>query len=753
MRALVREEPKAILTDATAPQEQFPIDVILARRGLRHHTLGPTGRRVYCDRLDNLLGLRGRFCYIHDRPDGQPISDPVAVEVSVGGQPVSTRRAAVYWYPSHLYRRTTQHDLRIQEYKFITEDDVLCDQIEFTNESDQAVTVTVHTSSGALVEAARVGKDGIAGGWRTYGQTVRMILAAPARADSSNRVLKTEVELQVGESTSMLAALAVADTPANAQRSLQRWMQHEDPLLAHRRRYQAWYDDNCPQFECSDATVTRMWWYRWFLARHNLVDPELGHISHPLFYEGKHDGYARGVTASAPLILNEVRWLRDASLSHGMIRNYMRTQSSHGLYRDLWVDRVRGLEPGREGNPDPGYEEFLPAAFMGALLVHPDRELLEHAAQSMAANSEALRKLRDRNNNLLLNPGGHHMTQEHAPSFAHFHDYSDWYDYTELERPDYSAFFYANLRATAAAWRGLGRPREAQWFDGMAERCATAICEHMWDTQDGYFYAIRESDGEFARCREANGLFPFAFGAVPDDPEYHGAFVHLLSEEELFTPWPFATASRQCPAFSARPGHWGWEKKDSYCTWNGPTWPYTNSILVEAMGRLLREHNQHLVTAEILCAFMGKFATMMHESEDAGSPMVRECYDGETGDGFGCPDYFHSSYNDLIVRFMCGLIPDEGREVTVDPLCDGWSWFRLEGVGYRGYEISIVYETRKTDRAYDDVEPGLTVMVDGQVAAYAPDRTSLVVQMPFRKPKPATDVSSQEVPGQSDIEQ
>lgn len=697
---------------------QTHIDTILARRGLRDNTLGPTGKAVFCDRLENAIGMRGTFWYLHSRDDGLPINDPIVLTITVNGVPISTKRAAVYWHPSHLYRRTTEHSLCIQENKFITHDDVLIDQLELTNEGDVMVRVVVETSSGALSGSARVGKDGIAGGWRTYGQSLRMILAAPARPDSNARVLRTELLLRPGESAEMFAAVAVAGTQQVAQEALRKWADSENPLGMHEKQYQGWFDRNCPKFECSDPYVNVMWWYRWFVARHNYAEPGVGKLRHPVFYEGKHGGYSRAVTASAPLILNEVRWLRDARYAHGEIQNFVKNQPKHGIYRDLWVDAVRGLDPGREGNPDPGYEEFLPAAFWGALLVHPSISLLEDVAVSITNNLEGLRKLRDQNDNLLLNPGGHHMTQEHAPSFAHFHDYADWYDYTELERPDYSAFFYGSLCAAAAAHRHLAHSKLAEWFDNMAARCADAICEHLWDDEDGFFYPIREADGEFARCVEANGMFPFAWNAVPNEAKYHRAVDHLLDDRELFTQWPFATASRRCPAFSAHPGYWGTERKSSIAMWNGPTWPYTNSILAEAMANLIRHHTQDTVTEQILCAFIGRFARMMFEEEDAGSPLVREVYDSETGEGYGCPDYFHSSFNDLIVRFMCGIVPLDDDELIVDPLCVGWTHFRLENVRYRGHDVSIIWEGRARKQAYDDVEPGLTVIVDGEVAAH-----------------------------------
>jgi len=327
------------------------------------------------------------------------------------------------------------------------------------------------------------------------------------------------------------------------------------------------------------------------------------------------------------------------------------------------------------------------------------------------------------------------MTQEHAPSFTHFHDYADYYDYTELERPDYSAFFYASLCAAGAVHRKLGHDRTAEWFQNLAARCAEAICEHLWDPKDKYFYSIRESDGEYARCREANGFFPFAFNAIPDEPDYHAAIGYLLDEDELFTPWPFGTVSRKCPAFSPHPEHWGEEKKKGECLWNGPTWPYTNSILTEAMGNIIRHHSQGLITAEILCAFVGKFARMMCEDSGGKSPLVREYYDGESGEGWGCPDYLHSSFNDLIIRFMCGLVPVEENELVIDPLCAGWSYFRLERLGYRGHEISIIYDTRPQGEGYDDIEPGLTVIVDGQIAAHEAELAPLTLALPEPEPE------------------
>jgi transketolase N-terminal domain/subunit len=57
--------------------------------------------------------------------------------------------------------------------------------------------------------------------------------------------------------------------------------------------------------------------------------------------------------------------------------------------------------------------------------------------------------------------------------------------------------------------------------------------------------------------------------------------------------------------------------------------------------------------------------------------------------------------------------------LAVDPLAVGWKHFRLEGVKYRGHDVTIVWEARAERKRYEDVRPGLTVIVDGREAAHA----------------------------------
>jgi hypothetical protein len=707
------------------------LDALLARRGLRDHTLGPTGARLFCSLLANAFGWQGRLCWVHDRPDQPALEDPFALRIWAGKAELTGQRSACMWYPSHALRQVKEAGLGVVERKFITADDVACDVVELTNHTGEPIAVRLEISPGGGLPWARTSRDGLSGMQTLYGQSVRLLLAAPVTRGAPVDRLVCEIVLAPGETTSLLIALAVGLGQTEALAALKRWVECEDPWAEHQRQYQGWYETQCPRFDCPDPRFVRLWWYRWFVVRHNHARPGFGHLPGHVFYEGKQGGYARLVTFSAPLILNEVRWLRDPAYCQDLIRALVESQPEEGLYRDLWADQRRGLEPGREGNPDPGYEEWLPAAMWQALAVHPAPEMLPALAESMARNVAGLRRLRDPNHNLLLNPGGHHMGQEHAPSFSYFADFADWYAYTELERVEYSAMFFASLQATAEIMAALGRKVDAQWHGGLAEKCRQAVLEKMWDEWDGFFYAIREADGEPARVKEANGLTPFTFGLVPSDPRYHRALEHLIDVRQgLWTTFPVASVAQDCPVFSPHPGYFGQQDHRPAATWSGAVWPYQVSLMVEALAEVLRRHEQTIITRARLMELMWMYAKLMSEGNDARKPMVREAHDAETGEGYGCPDYLHSSFNDLIIRHLAGLQPGPESTLTVEPLLAGWRYLRLEGIPYRGQQLDVIWESRVEGERYPDVEAGLTVRVEGVTVAHRPDLGPLQLAVP-----------------------
>ena len=88
--------------------------------------------------------------------------------------------------------------------------------------------------------------------------------------------------------------------------------------------------------------------------------------------------------------------------------------------------------------------------------------------------------------------------------------------------------------------------------------------------------------------------------------------------------------------------------------------------------------------------------------------------------------YNHSTFNDLVITGICGLRPQPDGSIVVSPLLpqDQWDYFCLDGIGYRGHVLTIVWD-RDGQRYHQG--SGLTLLVDGHVAARRNDLGKLTV--------------------------
>ena len=86
--------------------------------------------------------------------------------------------------------------------------------------------------------------------------------------------------------------------------------------------------------------------------------------------------------------------------------------------------------------------------------------------------------------------------------------------------------------------------------------------------------------------------------------------------------------------------------------------------------------------------------------------------------------YNHSTFNDLVITGLVGLVPRADEIVEADPLLppDAWDWFRLDNVPYRGHRVTIVWDR---DGTHYSEGAGLAIWVDGREAARSPSLTRL----------------------------
>src|SRR6185503_4386125 len=117
---------------------------------------------------------------------------------------------------------------------------------------------------------------------------------------------------------------------------------------------------------------------------------------------------------------------------------------------------------------------------------------------------------------------------------------------------------------------------------------------------------------------------------------------------------------------------------------------------------------------------------------DAHAPVVGEVYEPMRGRWLTSErDYFHSTYVDLVVILLAGLIPQEGADLTLHPLVPAGSWerFALVRVPYHGRVLDLAWDQPGGEDAYGDGIDGFAVWVDGRLAGRRDDLGPLDVAL------------------------
>jgi hypothetical protein len=445
-----------------------------------------------------------------------------------------------------------------------------------------------------------------------------------------------------------------------------------DPVAMQVKDFQDWYDANIPYFECSDPWLRTMYYHRAYVLRKNMLDP----------------------TPAGP---------------------------AGGQYTD-WISST---------------------AWDGHL-VQPDRAFLSQVVDKLARNVRGWQKECDPDGDGLLAVDSHWWTgMEYQPSFFYFSDFKVSKNFDQpthqvsLERVDLTAYNYGNALAVGRIYHALGDHKKAEEFDTLAASIASAVMAKMWRNEHHFFYSLRAHDDAVALVKEVIGVYPFYFGMVPWGRGYESAWSAIIDPKQFWSPWPVASASRECPAYSQT--GWPGDGRAAGCMWNGPTWPHANALVMTAMARTLRAaRDQHVVAAplrpEHLWTLFWSFTKAQYRDQDIHHPWTGEFYNGDTGAWKTAErDYNHSTWLDVLIPDLLGLVPRDDDVLEVDPLLpeNALSHFLLDGQRYHGHDVAIVWDAplRGSADHFGDGRKGLDVYLDGKLAASSDRLSRLTVRM------------------------
>jgi hypothetical protein len=133
---------------------------------------------------------------------------------------------------------------------------------------------------------------------------------------------------------------------------------------------------------------------------------------------------------------------------------------------------------------------------------------------------------------------------------------------------------------------------------------------------------------------------------------------------------------------------------------------------------------------EHLWALFLSFTKAQFRDQDIGQPWTGEFYNGNNGQWkTGERDYNHSTWLDVLIPDLIGVVPRNDDVIEVDPLLpeDAFGYFLLDGLRYHGHDVTVAWDAPipgSPDR-YGDGRKGLDVYVDSRLVASAPGLSRL----------------------------
>jgi hypothetical protein len=437
----------------------------------------------------------------------------------------------------------------------------------------------------------------------------------------------------------------------------------------------AWLVDNIPFFECPDKSFEQIYYFRWWTFRKHIKQTADGYVITEFLDKVGHSGKYNTISCALGHHIYEGTWLRDTRY----IDEYAR----------FWYK-------GHEGGLQPHlhkYSNWGTWALYRRYLVNQDKAFLLELLDAFVRDYET-------------------WVKEHGLECGLFWQY-DTRDGMEESisgarreknsRPPLNSYLYANALAISKVAQMAGKDTLAHDYAQRAVRLRTRIHELSWD-EDADFFKVRYPDGRLANVREELGYIPWVFN-LPH-PGCEEAWQQVIDPAGFKAPMGITTAERRHPDFRSH--------GVGTCEWDGAVWPYATSQTLTAWANVLRNYTQSFVDRK---DYFDALMTYARSHRYRGKPYIGEYHDEVDGTWLK-PDsdrsryYNHSTFADLVISGLIGLLPREGNTLCVDPLLppESWDWFCLDNVRMHGRDLTILWDR---DGNKYNMGKGLKILADG----------------------------------------
>jgi len=617
------------------------------------------------------FGMFGRFVAGHQTP----IDNVVSLEILKDGKApcfsVLRHRHTPAWQVTE-YRSEAEKEiyeisglLSVKEEKCILSDcDCFVSKLTFINEGREETKVRIKVNTPAENNIIKT-VEKIGG----LGEPMQLKLSCVTFINDEI-ANETEIVLKPNHSVSFLyGACFTKKSPDSAKELARELMQKygcdKAPsfgmpsfILDNERRFNKWFEDNVPSLEIEDEDIKKIYYYRWYLVYRSIHTPSQVIDNHKIqnacMYEsplGSWFGCPIGLPV--PFHALESKWLKNPEILYSDLKN--------------WCDDIGIYQT---------YVQFTPYAIWEVYKQHPNKEFLEKNFDSIAKFTE---KKISENSPIPITSGSWLTGAEYQPSFyQHTKPEWDWkndregmregYKESRLYRLDEISYSMLNAFAVSEIARELDKKQEQEKFNNIFKNLAEHILNEHYDKETGRFFDIDIKTGK--RCDRAlsyDCFAPFMYKLISGSEYADDLFETISKENLLYTKYGAASVEKECPMYwfdncIAGPTNSSVYEPHRYdCCWNGPVWPYANSIVLEGAAELIgdSEHRRR--------AWLDAFSayTELHFLYgDRSVPVITEHYRGSDGSTFSpYYEYFHSLWLELFYHHYLGITKEDGKLV------------------------------------------------------------------------------------------
>ncbi|MCF3109219.1 glycoside hydrolase [Niabella sp. CC-SYL272] len=438
-----------------------------------------------------------------------------------------------------------------------------------------------------------------------------------------------------------------------------------------------WMKANIPLFECPDKNWEELYYYRWWTLRKHIKQTDQGYVFTEFLVQRSYADKYNLISSGLGHHIYEARWLHD--------KKYM-DDNLHIWYRGNGGKPMKKLRFYSGWNADAVYHRYL---------VNGDKNFLLDLYPDLEADYKGWEEERKAKSGLFWQYDVRDAMEETISGGRR----------EKNPRPSINGYMYGNAKALALIATMKGFSEDAALFNKKADTIKKQTEALLWNPAADFFEVRKEKGDTLANVMEEIGFIPWYFN-MPGG-QYNKAWKRLMDAKHFYAPFGITTADRSHPGFRTH--------GCCNCEWDGAVWPFATAQTLTAMGNFLRSYQQSIISRKDYYQLMDTYVRSQHRD---GKPYIGEYLDEKTGAWLKGEErsryYNHSTFNDLVISGIAGLVPRADNRIEVNPLLPAgtWDWFALDNVLYHGKIITIIWD--RTGKKYHKGK-GLSVWADGKL--------------------------------------